>query len=132
MEDQQRTQLIQFVQQAYRSGASIDAIRAQLISSGWRDDVIEPVLVDFQAARKQADPHRVRNAVFWMVGPFAVFIVQGLLWFIIRLFWIRNEDMGIIGIFRIVINIFAIIVGMIAVPMMIIGPVIGITKLIKK
>jgi len=132
MEDPHRAQLAQYVQQAYKQGASIDTIRAGLLSSGWRDDVVAPILAEFQATIKPVDPHRTRNAILWIVGPVIVFILIAFLQLIIRFFWVRNDDMGVIGIFRIVINIFSVVVGIIAVPMMIVGPIVGIIKLTKK
>lgn len=132
MEDPHRAQLTQYVQQAYQSGASIEAIRAGLLRNGWRRDMVEPILAEFQAAIKPVDPHRTRNAILWIVGPLAALTLTALLQLVVRFFWVSVDDMGVIGIFRIVINMLSIIVGMAAVPMMIIGPIIGIVKLSKK
>lgn len=131
MEDQQRTQLTQYIQQAYQSGASLDAIRSQLLKSGWREDIVEPVLTQFRTTIKPADPHKVRNGVLWIVGPVVALIIVALLQLVVRFFWSNVDDMGVIGIFRIVINIISLIVGMVSVPMMIIGPIVGIIKLSK-
>lgn len=132
MEDQQRTQLTQYIQQAYQSGASLDAIRSQLIASGWRTEILEPVLTQFQATIKPADPHKVRKAIFWIAGPYVVILLVAVLEFVVRFIGSQRDDMGVISIFRIVINIFAIIIGVVAVPMMIVGPIVGIVKLTKK
>jgi len=132
MEDSHRAQLATYVQKAYKSGASIDAIRAQLLKSGWRDDIVEPVLAEFQVAHKSADPHRVRNAVLWIVSPFILFGIAALAQFIMRFTLNSSDNMGVISIFRIVINIFSLIFGLVAVPLIIVGPIVGILKLSKK
>jgi hypothetical protein len=132
MQDQHNAPLVQYIEQAYRAGASIDAIRTELLKSGWRSDVVEPALQSYQAARKLVNPHQVRDGVLWILSAFILFALSALIQFIMRFTLNSANDMGVISIFRIVINIFSLVLGLVAVPLIIVGPIIGIIKLTKK
>lgn len=128
MQDQQYTQVTQYIQQAYQSGASIEIVRANLLSSGWPEPVVMQLLSQQQLVAAPADPHRVRNAVFWIVGPFAFLMITALLQFVVRFTTRGGGSNG----FTTIVNFISIIIGIVAVPMMVVGPIVGIVKLSKK
>lgn len=133
MQEQQYQQLTQYIQQATQLGVPTETIHANLLSNGWPEVVIAQLLSQQQPVAAPADPNRVRNAVLWIVGPFAALIVIALLQFIIRFMTNDSSSLDSSGDgVRTIINILSILVGMAAVPMMIIGPIIGIVKLSKK
>lgn len=128
MQDQQYTQVTQYIQQAYQSGASTEIVRANLLSSGWPEPVVMQLLSQQQLVAAPADPHRVRNAVFWIVGPFAFLMITALLQFVVRFTTRGGSSNG----FTTIVNFISIIIGIVAVPMMVVGPIVGIVKLSKK
>lgn len=128
MQDQQYTQVTQYIQQAYQSGASTEIVRANLLSSGWPEPVVMQLLSQQQLVAAPADPHRVRNAVFWIVGPFAFLMITVLLQFVVRFTTRGGSSNG----FTTIVNFISIIIGIVAVPMMVVGPIVGIVKLSKK
>lgn len=95
--------------------------------------MINPVLAQFQpAVAKPTDPHRVSKAIWWIIGPFVALLLVAAVQLLVRFVTSSTSSMGVIGIFRIAINLLTVLVGIVAVPMMITGPIPGIVKLVKK
>lgn len=133
MQDQQYAQITQYIQQARQSGLPVESIRANLLASEWPEPVVMQLLSQQQPITTPRDPHRVRNAVFWIAGPFVVLIATVLLQFVSRFAMAGTESSGLSPSgFSKAVNVLTIIIGIAAVPMMIIGPVVGIVKLSKK
>ncbi len=130
MQDQQYQQLTEYIQQARQAGVPVETIHTNLLSSGWPEGVITQLLTQAQPTATPTDPHRVRNAVLWIVGPFAALIIVVLIQFIMRFITDGGGSGSVVPV--IIVNLVSFIVGIVAVPMMIVGPIVGIVKLSKK
>ena len=128
MQDNPQDQINSYAASRLHLGVSREAVRAELKQAGWQDTQIEAA---FENHARSLDPKRVQKGILWIVSPFASLVAIALLQFIVR-FIVTASGQTSANPFSLVINIVSILVGVAAVPMMIVGPIVGIVKLTQK
>jgi hypothetical protein len=114
------SQLQSYIQASRNSGVAEDVIRNSLVQSGWLAETVDEAL-KAPAAQHTSSPHRVRNGVLLILSPFIILIGNVIIQVIFRMAGIHSP----------IINIIAILGGIVGIVMLPLGPILGIMKLSK-
>ena len=121
MNDPHIIQLTDYLNARFAAGADKQALVQQLLSMGWQQPMIDQAMRGVKTV-KPTDPKRVQSAMLWVFSPIILWCGTGLVQLLLSL-------LGVDSVFIDTLALWLFIVG---VPLAIIGPIVGIIKLIKK
>jgi hypothetical protein len=118
-------QLKSYLGSAVRQQKTNEQIHKELAKAGWQPDQYNHLL---EKARK-AEKHRVPVGIGLILSPLLLLLLVLVLQVIVRV--LVAQEILPQGVMM-VVNIFSFLLGVIATPMLIIGPILGAVRISKK